>query len=182
MKGGVTMWIILGILVAVLASFFVWSAVKEKIKKKKRKKEELQFKKDTEQQSRLLIFALKILVDKNEKYLKEFEPSIGQYKMSNIINTARGFLEKYQEDALFKECILNNADARDEIFAFGFLRDTRSNSWSKRCADKLQWIEEKFNSYNISLYEDEYQRVEKRVNDYYDAEFLKDDKEDESTK
>ncbi|UUD35438.1 hypothetical protein NPA07_01005 [Mycoplasmopsis caviae] len=177
MQQNMTMWIILGVLVAVLGSFFVWSAIKEKIKRKQRRKQELQFRKDLDEQVRLLVFALKILIDKNNDYLTNFQPSIGEYKMSNIVNTAHKFLEKYQEDPLFKECILSNADAKEEIFAFSILRDTRSNSWNKRASDKLEWVSERFNSYDLTLYEDDYKKMQERINEYYDAEFLKNDEQ-----
>ncbi|MCE6115545.1 MHJ_0274 family protein [Mycoplasmopsis agalactiae] len=133
MDGSLTMWIILGVLVGIILAMFIISSAKNKINKKRKEKQDAEFRKKAAEYANLIAIRLKCLMDVNEEYLQKFEPSIGAFKMRDIVSVANKYLKTIEDDLEFKEYIISS-DANSEFLKdFITLTHTRCNNWTSQC-------------------------------------------------
>ncbi|VEU75585.1 Uncharacterised protein [Mycoplasmopsis maculosa] len=150
--GNTAMWIVLAVLIVLLVAIFTYSVIKDKIKKRKRAKEEKLFKEKSLEQAKLIFIQLDALKTVNDKYLDEFEVSIGKFKMMQLLRTATKYLDTIQNNEDFKDYVINSKDNENKVLKI-FLNfyQNKSNNWSKTCVDSLKEIN-KFKK-EISEYE-----------------------------
>ncbi|WP_051617767.1 MHJ_0274 family protein [Mycoplasmopsis iners] len=140
-------WIILGVVVALIVIFVIYSAVKDRVKKNRIKKNKLIFENKAQYHKKIFVAKLHYLIKENAEKLNDFEPSIGKYTMGEITKTAHLYLESIQNDKDFKEYIVG-ADSLNELLdCFINLRDTRSNLWDKKLVDTINKISTMFAEY-----------------------------------
>ncbi|WP_029608793.1 MHJ_0274 family protein [Mycoplasma simbae] len=167
-----TMWIIFGAVIAILIAFFIYSAVKDSLNKKKRKQKEIQYRLKSQEVKQELIIKLHHLVAKNEKMLQEFEPSIGEYKMKEIVDSARAYLLAQQQESDFKEYVINNPDGQEIMLSYETLRDKRSTVW-KNEAQTLKFIEDEYLLIDQQNQKDLIDKVVKNIEEFYKNELKK---------
>lgn len=166
--GGYTMWIILGVLVVVIVGLFVFTAIKDKIKKNKKKKETAIFKQKTNDQLNILNIRLKTLIEINEKFLDEFKPSIGKFKMGDIVNVAINYLNNIEKDPEFREFIVDSDNTADFLRAFVKLSHTRCNNWAKQCEDVKKYFDEKVKKIDEDLVKEVSEKATQEITEFYE--------------
>ncbi|WP_406617392.1 MHJ_0274 family protein [Mycoplasmopsis adleri] len=166
--GGVTMWIILGVLIVIILGLFVFTAIKDKVKKKKKKKQDAIFKQKTAEQMQIMNIRLKVLMEITEEYLAKFKPSIGDFKMKDIVKVANTYLSNIENDTDFKEFIINSEDSRDFLRAFVKLTHVRCNNWSKQCADVKAFFDKNVADLDPDLVKEVGDKAQVEITQYYE--------------
>ncbi|MBU4691906.1 hypothetical protein KQ872_02940 [Mycoplasma sp. ES3225-GEN-MYC] len=166
---GYLIWWIFGVVILLLIVFFVYSAVKDARAKKKRKRKEIEFKNDAARIKTETVLKLDLLLKKNQDLLDNFKPSIGDYKMSQIVNTARKYLLDLQQTPEFKEFIVNNTDCTDLFKNFVVLRDTRSSVWNK-ANTVLEYLKEEKLLIDLENKKEDIVKFESEIEEYYKNE------------
>ncbi|KKB26774.1 hypothetical protein MM26B8_04180 [Mycoplasmopsis meleagridis] len=167
---GAGTWIILGIVVFLVIVFVVYSAIKDRIKKNKAKKEKIEFENRANYFQKIYIAKLHYLIEKNNEYLQNFEPSIGEYTMGQIVETAHKFLITFENDKNFKEYIVAADSQSNVLNSFLALRDTRSNLWDKKINETLNLIKKIYNKTNLQISSSEYLDAKKEIDAFYERE------------
>ena len=127
---GVTMWIIFGVLLAGMLAIFVFATIKDAINRKKLKKIRIKNEEDMKIFNAYALIYMNKLIEINQKYLDEFQPSIGQYKMNQIINGAKNSLNELIQTEGFKNLIKNgDFEQKQLIDQINNLNSMRSNNW-----------------------------------------------------
>ncbi|MGV2393601.1 UNVERIFIED_CONTAM: hypothetical protein O8I53_12035 [Campylobacter lari] len=92
-------------------------------------KEEKIFLEKSAAQAKNLSIELDALRKVNATYLEKFVPSIGNFKMNDIVQCANKYLDQIQNDKNFKEYIIHNRDDDNKILKiFLSFYQTRSNN------------------------------------------------------
>lgn len=149
----VVIWIIFGILIAVLVGFMVISWVRDKKKTKEitRKKIELRSKKA--QKSKELAVRINLIIEKNEIEVKKVISQTSKFKMKNINFLSKSLLNKIKKDKIFKLLYVNSTqDDLEEEKQKGkkeetemaknldVLINTKSNMWKKSCQKEIEFF------------------------------------------
>ncbi|WP_051586196.1 MHJ_0274 family protein [Mycoplasmopsis lipofaciens] len=171
--GQLATWIILGTLVLIFGIFFIFSAIKDRKIKNKKKKDEIRRHNNSLEQMRYLTFQILALWDKNQELLDNFEPSIGEYKMKEIVNAAHNYLSELEDDLKFKEYIVENVETQHFLSKFIALRETRSNLWNRRCLEIKEYFDKLNKQYDKALFQSEYDEIVSNINQFYKNEFEK---------
>ncbi|WP_029513844.1 MHJ_0274 family protein [Mycoplasmopsis primatum] len=175
MDGSLTMWIILGALVAIILSMFTYSAIKSKITKKRKAKKDAEFKSKTAEQVKLTIVKLNSLIDINNEYLQKFEPSIGSFKMNDIVQVANNYLNNMQNDLDFREYIVNSDTAYDFLKYFVRLSHTRCNNWAKQCSDIKEYLEKEIKVMDTEFVEEKTAQESIKIRQFYEKGLFNND-------
>ncbi|MEA4115203.1 hypothetical protein VBM87_00155 [Mycoplasma sp. 744] len=170
---GAGTWIILGVVVVIIIIFLIYSSIKNKMKKNKMKKDKIEFENRASYFKKIYLAKLKVLIDKNNQLIQEFEPSIGEYKMGQIVDVAHKFLNTFASDKNFKEYIVNADSQNDLLSLYIQLRDTRSNLWNKKIENVLQRINQLIETNFIDNTSNEYQEALTEINLFYTMELQK---------
>ncbi len=133
---GPTMWIILGVLIAVVIGFLIVSAILDKKKRKQQLIAQNKEKEQKEMSAGKIAIIINILVALNKEKLKNFQPSIGKVKMSDINNLAKKELDNIKKSALYKN-ILSNEEV---LKHFLVISKTKSNNWEKQSSTSLAYF------------------------------------------
>ena len=98
--GGITLWIILGVLVGAVIIFLVVASILDRRKQKKLQAELEVHNEAVQKSSGEVAIFINELVERNNKLLEEFVPSVGELKMSDIRSKAREALKdlKHSEE------------------------------------------------------------------------------------
>ncbi|WP_235732217.1 MHJ_0274 family protein [Mycoplasmopsis felifaucium] len=166
--GGMTMWIILGVLIVVILGIFIFTAVKDSLRKKKKKKQDAEFAKKTNEQMQIMNIRLKTLMEINEAYLEKFEPSIGDFKMREIVKVANDYLDNIQRDPDFREFIVNSNNTKDFLRAFVKLSHTRCNNWNKQCQDVKEFFDKYVSELDPDLVSEVSEKASIEIKNYYE--------------
>ncbi|EGV00432.1 MHJ_0274 family protein [Mycoplasmopsis columbina] len=167
------MIVIVIVIVVLLGGFFLYSTIKDRRLRNIKKKEKILFTNLSMENKRKFVFKLKELIDLNEQYLIDFKPSIGDYKMSQITDAARKYLMSFQEDKDFKEYIVAADDQNDLLEAFVLLRDSRSNSWTKKLDKVINYLDKLYQEYDKEMYKEELDQIKNELKEFYVKEFSK---------
>ncbi|MCS4537053.1 hypothetical protein NXS15_02865 [Mycoplasma sp. CSL7475-4] len=161
-----TMWIIFGVVIALLLSFFIYSAVKDRMNKKKRKKKEMTHRINSLATKDSVIINLDLIYNKNQSLLKKFRPSIGDFKMSFIVGNARKYLLDLQTEENFKEYIIGNPDTKELLQHYSKLRDTRSTTW-ENLTETLNYIAEEMQLIDKELNKEMIEQIKAKIEEFY---------------
>ncbi len=138
--GGMTMWIILGSLIGVVVIFLLVTTTLDRKKKKKIMVEKKEIALEVKDSGSNVSKEIKKIITKNTKDLKEFVPSIGKLKMSDINNNASKELKKIQQTKDFK--LIKHNEEEYVLFSkhIKSLIATKSNNWDKLCSKDLEFF------------------------------------------
>ncbi|WP_426461621.1 MHJ_0274 family protein [Mycoplasma hafezii] len=131
-NGSIIIWIVLGVLVLIIVVFFVYSWIKEKVDKKKIAQATQELKKETAIYWYELSTKLLALMDLNTEEQKNFKPSIGEHKMSELNLAAKRTLEKEIKSDRFQSCFRDTEQHIAFVKTVFELKDTNSNLWDKK--------------------------------------------------
>ena len=135
-----TIWIIIGSLVGLVAIFLVVMSIKDRKKAKKEQIEVKELEKQKEEsRENVLIYLNEVILD-NEKLLKSFIPSVGKIKMGDIKTKARKQLSFYKKENAYKLAMESEKNLKIiEVFE-SFIKEN-SNIWSKKFKKEIDDIE-----------------------------------------
>lgn len=139
--GGITMWIILGSLVGVVAIFLVVASILDRKKAKKAKAARAELKKATDGARGNVAASVNKVIDENSKLLKDFVPSVGKVKMSEIRDKARKALDEIEKSKEFK-LAKDSDENKDLITNFGKLKEANSNTWETKSKKVIEFFKE----------------------------------------
>lgn len=125
-----TLWIIIGSLVGVVAIFLVVMSLKDRKKMKVEKEEKKRVEKIRNDSRFNLIVFLNVLIQENEKLLGKFVPSVGQLKMGDIRAKAKKALKDFRSTEEFKHAE-ESENNKKLIEVYNKFESANSNTWAK---------------------------------------------------
>ncbi len=152
----IVMWGILGGLIAIVIGFLIISALLDRKKRKKAKLEKAETDKLKNAAVGNIAILMNIVVEKNEKKLAEFVPSVGKLKMSDINNIAKDEIKKIEKSDCFP--YLKDGDILMENFLI--ISKEKSNNWAKKNKEQIEYFQGIEESLDKELYK-EFKRVQK---------------------
>ena len=171
---GVTMWIIFGVLLAGMLAIFVFATIKDAINRKKLKKIRIKNEEDMKIFNAYALIYINKLIEINQKYLDKFQPSIGQYKMNQIINGAKNSLNELIQTEGFKNLIKNgDFEQKQLIDQINNLNSMRSNNWEKKNYEAINFFKNKVSALDLSLYQEEVKKADQTISNFYKEEITK---------
>ncbi|MBZ4195181.1 MHJ_0274 family protein [Mycoplasma tauri] len=173
MDASLTMWIILGTLILIILSMFIVSAVKSSINKKRKIKKDAAFSENCKKYTELSIIKLNALITVNKEYLEKFEPSIGSFKMSDLVNVAGKYLDEIQNDMNFREYIVNSDTTYEFLKHFVKLSHTRSNNWEKKCFDVIDYLNREMKSISEFVITENKNNYLEEIRNFYKNKLVK---------
>ncbi|AEI90457.1 hypothetical protein FCM49_01395 [Mycoplasma bovis] len=168
MDGSLTMWIILGVLVAIILFMFIFSSVKNKINKKRKEKRDAEFRKKSAEYANFLAIKISCLMNVNEEFLKKFEPSIGTFKMRDIVSVANRYLKTIEDDLDFREYIVSSDNNSEFLKNFIKLTHTRCNNWSNQCAEFKNELEKKIAKMDAEFVAEKSSQETLKIREFYE--------------
>lgn len=137
--GGITMWIILGSLVGVVAIFLVVASILDRKKVKKVRAEKAEVTKLQQSARTNVAIWVNLVAKANSNLMKDFVPSVGSVKMSDIREKARKSLELLERKKEFKLASEAKENA-DLMKHYQELKDTNSNIWDTKLEATLKFF------------------------------------------
>ncbi|WKX02793.1 MHJ_0274 family protein [Candidatus Mycoplasma mahonii] len=129
--GGPTIWIVLGGLIGVVVIFLVVTTTLDRKKNRKLKVEKTKLDSEVKESGTKIAQEITKIVDNNNIMLKNFVPSIGKLKMSDINSIAKKELQDIQKSRTFK-LIQHNKEEYDKFKKnLDTLIKNKSNNWLK---------------------------------------------------
>ncbi|TCG10476.1 MHJ_0274 family protein [Mycoplasma todarodis] len=150
------MWGILGGLIAIVIGFLVISAILDRKKRKKAKAEQAEIDKIKNSAIGNLAIMVNLVVEKNDKKLEEFVPSVGKLKMSDINNLAKEEFKRVETINWFQ--YLKEEDILMENF-YAIAKE-KSNNWPKKNQEQIKYFKELEESLEKEKYK-EFKRIQK---------------------
>ncbi len=152
----IVMWGILGGLIAIVIGFLVISALLDRKKRKKAKAEQAEIDKLKNVSVGNLAIIVNLVVEKNQKKLEEFVPSVGKLKMSDINNMAKDEFKRIESINWFQ--FLKEEDILMENY-YAIAKE-KSNNWEKKNQEQIKYFKELEDSLEKEPYK-EFRRVQK---------------------
>lgn len=126
-----TLWIIIGALVAVVALFLIVMSIKDRKKAKIVQIEKKEQDTAREGARKNVILFLNLLMDQNDKLLKDFVPSVGKLKMGDIRSKAKKAIVAFKKTREYK--FAEESETNGELIKLvGDLEHTNSNTWNTK--------------------------------------------------
>ena len=140
--GGLTMWIILGGLIGVVVIFLLVTTTLDRKKKKKVAAKKKTLDAGVAASGKNISNEVKRVVKRNEKLLKDFVPSIGKLKMSDINMKSKDALVKLKKSEDFK--LLKHIEKEFKSFSIHLnnLIENKSNNWAKGNKADIKFFED----------------------------------------
>ena len=134
-----TMWIIMGVLVSLIAIFLIVMAIKDKMQLKKQKEETKKLEaKQKESIKNVLVFLEEIYLY-NEQLLKDFQPSIGKIKMGDIKIKIKIILTKFSVSNIFTHAKKLEENAKIVAILEKMKKQTPT-TWNKKLQNEMLLI------------------------------------------
>ncbi len=156
--GGYVMWIVLGSLIGLVAVFVVVTTILDRKKRKRIKVLENQNLAEIEEAKFEVLHFVEQVVQKNETLLKNFVPSVGKLKMSDIRKKAKEAIKKIIDSKEYK-LIEHEEESENLIKVIDALKATNSNTWAK--LPEFIWISSESQKLAESSLTDEYRNIVK---------------------
>lgn len=154
--GGIVMWIVLGSLIGLVALFVVVTTILDRKKRKKIKAQETLNLAEIEEAKLEILYYIEQIVLSNEKLLKNFVPSVGKIKMSDIRNKAKEAIKKMTDSKEYK-LIEYEEESKELLKVISALKSANSNTWSKM--PETKWVDEEAKKLAESNLTDEYRNI-----------------------
>ena len=166
------LWIVLGVLISMVATFLVVASILDRKKSKKRKLEFIENEKKQKNSKGNVAIWINITRDYNKKLVDNFVPSIGKIKMSHIKQKAQKSLKKLanSEEFEFATKILEESDNKESKnikHLIDNLQKTSSNLWEKKLKKELAFfhkIEKDLDQEKYKLYKS---KATKQIKEVY---------------
>ncbi|WBP83782.1 MHJ_0274 family protein [Mycoplasmopsis edwardii] len=133
----IIIWIILGVLIALLVAYFIYSWIKERIKKKKNKLAAIQMEKNSVIYWNEIAVKINELVKLNREKQENFVVSIGEFKMRELNNAASETLEEMMNEYEFKNFLISSEKYTNFVGNVRVLKDLNSNLWDKKLSNTV---------------------------------------------
>lgn len=133
------MWIILGSLVGIVIIFLVVASMLDRKKAKRVKLEKARLAKEIADAGGNIAIWVNLTNEQNSKLLKEFVPSIGELKMSDIREKGKASLDAIAKRKEFKLAQQAPENAKVMTF-FEELRNQNSNTWDTKGKDAIAFF------------------------------------------
>lgn len=145
-------WIIFGLLLALLIGFLVFSFVKDKMKNKRLVQKRLELKRATIRTSKELAIKIYTLIELNDKWVNEVDPGKSALKMKDVNFVSRSILKDIYDSKAFKTIYIDSEDT-DPKYAKNIknLIERKSNLWNKYCQGEIEY----FKKFHDELINDE---------------------------
>lgn len=145
-------WIVFGLLIALLVGFLLFSYLNDKRKNRRLAQKRIELKRATVKTSKELAIRIYTLIQFNQKLVDEVKPGHSNLKMKDVNFFARQFLKKIYDSKAFKTIYVEPEDA-DQTYGQNMktLIDRKSNLWQKYCPAEISYFEKLHNE----LLEDE---------------------------
>lgn len=161
---GWVMWAILGVVVSGLVILFLYATIKDFINKKKLKKLKIQISENLKEYSRYVIIFVNYLLEINKNYLDDFKPSIGKFKMKQIVEGSKNCLKELLNSGKMKTIIKENEGEYTELIEnISTLLSIKSNLWDKKCVEIITYFNNKVIEYDKDIYIIEYQETQEKI-------------------
>ncbi len=147
---GIVMWGILGALISIVIGFLIVSAFLDRKKRKLAKIEKAENDKMKETAVGNLSIIMNILIENNNKKLKDFVPSVGELKMSDINNMAKDEIKYIKATKWFR--FLKEEDILMDNFSV-FIKE-KSNNWSKKNIKQIKYFQDLEKSIDKETYKE----------------------------
>lgn len=135
------MWIILGSLIGIVIIFIVVTSMLDHKKRKKNKiKIELANKESMESIKKVAIL-ITVILELNDKRLKQFVPSTGNLKMSDINNIAKKQINDLENSKLYKMILKDDSMFVQIQNLITLFKKTKSNMWRKKINQDISIVE-----------------------------------------
>lgn len=154
--GGIVMWIVLGSLIGLVALFVVVTTILDRKKRKKIKAQETLNLAEIEEAKLEILYYVEQIVLSNEKLLKNFVPSVGKIKMSDIRSKAKEAIKKMMDSREYK-LIEYEEESKELLKVISALKSANSNTWSKM--PETKWVDEEAKKLAESNLTDEYRNI-----------------------
>ena len=136
-------WIIVGSLVAIVAVFLVVMSIRDRKKMKIEKVKADEIEKLREEARENVVLYLKLVIDENEKLLKNFIPSVGKLKMGDIRAKAKKALINFKNQEEFK--FAKDSEANSKLIeTYKKFEKENSNVWLKHLEKNIKELNEEY--------------------------------------
>ncbi len=161
-----TMWIVIGSLIGVVAIFLIVMSIRDKRKVKIVKKENEELELSRIQSKDNVIIFLNEIIDNNNVLLKNFVPSVGKYKMGDIRLGAKTTMEKFRRT---KEFQLASTTEKNEklVETFEKFYNINSNIWNKKLPIEISEIKKRISEMDKELIKNFKPEVKKLIKESY---------------
>lgn len=145
-------YVLLGIVLFLIFTIFLYTVINSQVKKYKLKKQKTKDRINSDHLYLKIMVYLKFLLNENEKKIKNFVPSIGNLKMSDINQKSKFFLENLKneiQEETKKISFINDELKKILIFSDN-LYFTKSNLWNKNLQNEIKSFEEIYQKLNLN--------------------------------
>ena len=160
------MWIVIGVLLAVVVTFLVVASILDKKKTKK-------YKAEKEEKDKAMLLAgsemelfISALIKENEKLLKNFTPSVGKLKMGDIRKKAKDAIKEFKESREYSYAS-NSEDNEFILKLTDELYKTNSNTWNKNFAKEIKKLELKVKEIDSRIKDDYKNKLNDHISRFY---------------
>ncbi|MGL4183579.1 MAG: MHJ_0274 family protein [Metamycoplasmataceae bacterium] len=133
-------WLIMGLLIALLVGFMVFSFLKDKKRNKEIFKKKLELKRVTEKNTKVISVKVTMIIEKNKQELENFISSIGNKKMKDINNASRDLLKNIRNSKEFKLIYIKGESNPLMVSNIDALINVKSNLWEKKCKENIEFF------------------------------------------
>ncbi|MGL5522259.1 MAG: MHJ_0274 family protein [Metamycoplasmataceae bacterium] len=175
-------WLIMGLLIALLVGFMVFSFLKDKKRNKEIFKKKLELKRVTEKNTKVISVKVTMIIEKNQQELENFISSIGNKKMKDINNASRDLLKNIRNSKEFKLIYVKGEANPLMVSNIDALIDVKSNLWEKKCKENIEFFaqlneELKNDPFYETIVEEEKEKINNRFNSNYIPEEIEETEE-----
>ncbi|MGL5520341.1 MAG: MHJ_0274 family protein [Metamycoplasmataceae bacterium] len=166
-------WLIMGLLIALLVGFMVFSFLKDKKRNKEIFKKKLELKRVTEKNTKVISVKVTMIIEKNQQELDNFVSSIGNKKMKDINNASRDLLKNIRNSKEFKLIYIKGEANPLMVSNLDALIDVKSNLWEKKCKENIVFfslLNEELK--NDPLYETIVQEEKEKINNRFNSNYI----------
>ncbi|MGL5357885.1 MAG: MHJ_0274 family protein [Metamycoplasmataceae bacterium] len=165
-------WLIMGLLIALLVGFMVFSFLKDKKRNKEIFKKKLELKRVTEKNTKVISVKVTMIIEKNKQELESFISSIGNKKMKDINNASRDLLKNIRNSKEFKLIYIKGESNPLMVSNLDALINVKSNLWEKKCKENIVFFsllneELKNDPFYETIVQEEKEKIDNRFNSNY---------------
>lgn len=126
-----TLWIIIGALVALVAIFLIVMSIKDRKKAKIVQAEKSEQDHIRGESRKNVIYFINLLIERNQKLLKDFVPSVGKLKMGDIRTKAKKSIQEFKKTREYKFAAESDSN-KELIELIEKFEHTNSNTWDNK--------------------------------------------------
>ncbi|QJR44090.1 MHJ_0274 family protein [Mycoplasma miroungirhinis] len=161
------MYLILGLILALIVSYILYKIIKQMVTKRKEIKK-LKAKSSVNKEIyREYVISITEIIKYTNEQVKNFVPSIGKYKMQEIKDGAKNLLNILYNREDFQD-FRESEKYQDFVKNIKILIDTNASTWSKTCKNEIEYFN---NLYSHLQKDDSFLNYEKNVKESIERKF-----------